>query len=207
MMGQTLKTDRNKVKIEIEVLDPDSSNFNTYSDYINPELDHIDLIAGQVTGHISPSSPDYSKDNVSTSRVIARFDAAGGVRDANGLESIKWIELGNGWKKITFETQVNGKMYFRIRGTNLALNTPDELDGEGNPLPDIAEENNEVKAFSDLWFYSNPVFVEPVSGDVGMNETSGLSVSSAGLTQAQEKWYRGNTHTHATFSDDQLTYL
>ena len=54
-------------------------------------------------------------------------------------------------------------MYFRIRGTNLALNTPDELDGEGNPLPDIAEENNGVKAFSDLWFYSNPVFVELIA--------------------------------------------
>ena len=108
-------------------------NFNIYSDYTNPELDHIDLIAGQVTGLISPSSPDYSKDNVSTSRVIARFDATGGVRDANGMESIKWIDSGNGWKKITFETEINGKMYFRLRGTNLALNTPDELDGEGNP--------------------------------------------------------------------------
>ncbi|MFZ0282234.1 MAG: hypothetical protein WAL29_11320 [Bacteroidales bacterium] len=194
MMGQTFKTDRNNVKIEIEVFDPDSSNFNTYSDYTNPELDHIDLIAGQVTGLISPSSPDYSKDNVSTSRVIARFDAAGGVRDANGLESIKWIDLGNGRKKITFETQVNGKMYFRLRGTNLALNTPGELDGEGNPLPDIAEENNGVKAFSDLWFYSNPVFVEHVSGDI--KQTAGLS---------QEKWYRGNTHTHATFSDENDT--
>ena len=121
MMGQTLKTDRNKVKIEIEVLDPDSPNFNTYSDYTNPKLDHIDLIAGQVSGIIPLSSPDYSKDSVSTTKVIARFDAAGGVSDANGLESIKWIDLGNGWKKITFETQVNGKMYFRLRGTNLAL--------------------------------------------------------------------------------------
>ena len=78
MMGQTFKTDKNKVVIEIEVLDPDTQNFNTYSDYTNPKLDHIDLIAGQVTGLIAPSSPEYSKDNVSTTRVIARFDATGG---------------------------------------------------------------------------------------------------------------------------------
>ena len=80
----------------------------------------------------------------------------------NGLESIKWDDSGNGWKKITYQAEVNGKMYFRLRGTNLALNTPEELDGAGNPLPDLAEENTAVKAFSDLWFYSNPVFVERI---------------------------------------------
>ncbi len=195
-LGQTFKTNKNSVKIEIEVLDPESVNFNTYSDYTNPELDHIDLIAGQVTGLIAPSSPDYSKDNVSTTRVIARFDATGGVSDTNGIESIKWSDSGNGWKKISFQTEINGKMYFRLRGTNLALNTPGDLDDEGNPLPDIAGENNEAVAFSDLWFYSNPVFVEPASGDVKMIQPAGLS---------QEIWYRGNTHTHATFSDENDT--
>ena len=163
MMGQTLKIDKNKVKIEIEVLDPDIKNFNTYSDYTNPELNHIDLIAGQVSGYISPSGLDYSRDNVSTTRVIARFDATGGIKDANGLVSQKWAESGNGWKKITYQFGLNDNMYFRIRGTNLPLNTTEESDGEGNPLPDIAEENTAAKAFSDLWFYSNPVFVESVS--------------------------------------------
>jgi hypothetical protein len=159
-MGQTLKTDKNKVRIEIKVLDPDSNNFNTYSDYTNPKLDHIDLIAGKVTGLISPDNPDYKKDNVSTTKVVARFDAAGGVTDANGLTSIKWTETGDGWKKITYQAEIDGKIYFRLRGTNLALNTPGELDSSGNPLPDLAEENTAAKAFSDLWFYSNPVFVE-----------------------------------------------
>jgi hypothetical protein len=159
-MGQTLKTDRKIVKIEINVLDPDKKNFNTYSDYCNPGIDHIDLIAGEVTGLISPSDPDYTKDNVSTTRVIARFDAKGGVKDANGIESLKWVDSGNGWKKIRYTAEVNGKMYFRLRGTNHPLNTPGELDGVGNPLPDIAEENSAEKAFADLWFYSNPVFVD-----------------------------------------------
>ncbi len=135
-------------------------NFNTYSDYTNPELDHIDLIAGQVSGLITPDSPDYNKDHVSATAVIARFDARGGMVDANGLESQKWMDLGNGWKKITYQLEVKGNMYVRLRGTNHPLNTPEESDGAGNPLPDIAGENSAAKAFSDLWFYSNPVFIQ-----------------------------------------------
>ena len=162
MMGQTLLTDKKLATIKIKVFDPDTPNFNIYSDYTNPKLDHIDLIAGKVSGLISPDEPDYNKDSVSTTHVIARFDASGGVKDANGLESQKWEDPGNGWKKITYQVEVKGNMYFRLRGTNHPLNTPEELDGAGNPLPDIAEENSAAKAFSDLWFYSNPVFVQSV---------------------------------------------
>ena len=205
MMGQTLITDKNRVKIEIEVFDPETPNFNTNSDYKNPKLDHIDLIAGQISGLISPSSPDYSKDNVSTTKIIARFDASGGVKDDKGLESIKWTSSGNGWKKISYQVEVIGKMYFRLRGTNLALNTPGDLDGGGNPLPDIANENNAAIAFSDLWFYSNPVFVECVPKEEKIKITSDRSKSiSANITE-HEKWYRGNTHTHARFSDENDT--
>lgn len=160
MMGQTLKTGKNKVFIEISVYDPETPNFNTFSDYTNPKLDHIDIIAGEVTGIISEDSPDYSKDNVSTTRTIARFDAVGGTTDSNGLVSSKWTDQGNGWKKITCQADVKGNMYFRLRGTNNPLNTTGEVDASGNPLPDFAGENTAAKAFSDLWFYSNPVFVE-----------------------------------------------
>ena len=160
MMGQTSVTDKKVISVEIKVFDPDGSNHNSYSDYKNPVLDHIDLIEGQVSGLVSPSSPDYAKDSVATTRVIARFDAKGGTKDSDGLVSKRWNDEGNGWKTITYQADVSGRMYFRIRGTNHPLNTPGELDGAGNPLPDIAGENNGAKAFSDLWFYSNPVFVE-----------------------------------------------
>ena len=162
-MGQTFKTNKKVVKITIRILDPDTSNYNTFSDYTNPELDHIDLIAGRVTGLIDPSDPGYFKDTVSTTRIIARFDARGGIKDPNGIESLRWTDSGDGWKTMTFNAEINGKMYFRLRGTNLALNTPGELDGAGNPLPDFTGENTPAKAFADLWFYSNPVFVEPVN--------------------------------------------
>jgi hypothetical protein len=160
MMGQTCETSGNRVKIEISVLDTDEANFNTYSDYTNPVLEYIDLIAGKVSGIISPGSPDYTKDNVSTTKVIARFDARGGIKDSNGLVSGKWTDMGNGWKRIVYEADIEGDIYFRLRGTNHPLDTPGEVDAAGNPLPDFAEENAAAKAFADLWFYSNPVFVK-----------------------------------------------
>ena len=47
----------------------------------------------------------------------------------------------------TFRTN-EGPFYFRVRGTNSAAQLEPELDPRGeNP-------------WSDLWFYSNPVFVE-----------------------------------------------
>jgi hypothetical protein len=205
MMGQTCQTEKKDVSIEIKVFDPEGNNSNTYSDYKNPVLDHIDLIAGQVSGLVSPSSADYAKDSVLTTRVIARFDAIGGSKDSNGLVSQKWEDSGDGWKTITYMADVGDKMYFRIRGTNLSLNTPGELDGEGNPLPDIAEENNAAIAFSDLWFYSNPVFAEFVSQkdksltSSDQSDKKGLSIPDGG------KWYRGNTHTHALLSDENDT--
>jgi hypothetical protein len=162
-MGQTLKTDRKNITIEIRVLDPDQQNFNTYSDYTNPVLDHIDLIAGKVTGLIPSGSPEYDRDSVTTTKVIARFDAKGGVSDANGIVSEKWSKSPDGWISIVYKADIEGSMYFRLRGTNHPLNTPGELDENGNPFPDFAEENTAAKAFSDLWFYSNPVFVEPES--------------------------------------------
>ena len=205
MMGQTLKTDKERVTIEIKVLDPDLPNFNTYNDYTNPKLDHIDLIAGKVSGLISPEDPDYTKDNVSTTFVIARFDENGGIRDANGLVSQKWDDLGDGWKKITYQADVNGSMYFRLRGTNHPLNTPEEIDGAGNPLPDFAEENTAAKAFSDLWFYSNPVFVEMVSQEEKETLSAGKVNSRSSSMREARQWHRGNTHTHATFSDENDT--
>jgi hypothetical protein len=185
VMGQTFRTDKNRVKIMIEVLDPDTANFNTYSNYVNPQIDHIDLIQGNVTGLISPADPQYSADSTAAVKVIARFDAKGGIRDASGVESIKWTDIGNGWKRMTYEHEVTDKIYFRLRGTNLALNTPGELDENGNPLPDIAEENDAVKDFSDLWFYSDPVYAEPVSDRPVVSQ------------RTETQWYRGNTPTHA----------
>jgi hypothetical protein len=55
--------------------------------------------------------------------------------------------------------------YVRLRGTNVPNCTPYETDCQGNPLPDylVTENlgfNGAEEAWLDLWFYSNPIFIE-----------------------------------------------
>lgn len=161
-MGERLQLSSGKsVKITIKARDPQSENHNSYSAYRNPELNHIDIIQGKVKGIVSSESEDYNNENVSTTAVIARFDKKGGVNDTNGITSKKWKALANGWVEMNLEIKnVTNDMYFRLRGTNHGLNTENETDANGNPLCDtLMGENNAEKAFADLWFYSNPIFV------------------------------------------------
>ena len=58
-----------------------------YTSLTNPKLDHIDLIAGEMRSKITKGSAEYSIDNYDKTKVIARFDAVGGVTDANGIVS------------------------------------------------------------------------------------------------------------------------
>lgn len=176
VMGSTLALDAAKeVTIYIKVCDPESANHNTYSDYTNPALDHIDLIAGEITGMVDPTSENYDNPNAPATKVIARFDAKGGVTDANGIVSTAWKDLGNGVKEIEYKVNIEKPMYFRLRGTNLGLGVAGETDENGNPLVDIAGENTAAKAFADLWFYSNPIFVTLKNG--AENATSALTVN------------------------------
>lgn len=151
------------LKISILVRDPQGSNLNTYDNYTNPELNHIDLIMGKVGERLDTLDGRYNLPATSTTSVIARFDAQGGITDANNLTSIAWEDKGNGFFKIVYEfPNITDSCYFRLRGTNLVLNTANETDEAGNPLPDsLMGENNASKAFADLWFYSNPIFIYP----------------------------------------------
>ena len=118
-----------------------------------PEVDHIDLIAGKITGKVDPSSPDYTKATNETTKVLKTFTAK------------DWHTDRNGYHIITYRIRdLDDSMYFRLRGTNLKPNTPDETDESGNPLPDALVTINQgingaQEAWSDLWFYSNPIFV------------------------------------------------
>jgi hypothetical protein len=165
-MGQHLNLTNNSLSIHIKVRDSQTNNYNTYGGSNNPVLNHIDIIAGKVNGLIAPSDPRYNIDSVTTTHIIARFDAVGNVISPNGIVSGQWTELGNGWKEMTFTLpDVQDSMYFRLRGTNLGLNVFQETDANGNPLSDtLVGANDAIKAFSDLWFYSNPVFIDDKSG-------------------------------------------
>jgi hypothetical protein len=121
-----------------------------------PVVDHIDLIAGNITGFIDPSSPDYTKPTNDSTQVIASFKASDFAVDAEGYHTVQT------------QLDVQNPVYLRLRGTNLPCGTENETGPATalpsadycSPLPDaLAYPNTMAKAFNDLWFYSNPIFV------------------------------------------------
>lgn len=191
MMGDILTVRAgDQVKIKIKVHDPAEPNFCPL-DMDNPSLaqvgisqplsmpvlDHIDLIAGDITGNVpvtnldDPAATDYGTN----AAVVARFDRHGGVDK-------------DGYMTYVAHFIPERSMFFRLRGTNLPAGVPFETDEYGNPLADslandsiyaamddsaleamlfdgISVANNSAldrvaEAYADLWFYSNPIFIE-----------------------------------------------
>jgi len=173
MMGQTAQTGNDsQITINIRLRVP-ATNHNIFGGSNVPVLDHFDIIAGKVTGKITPPttipadgvtgySDAYKCDTVNTTHVIARFGKTAAAADPCGIATTAWTEQGGFITAAYNYTIPQGEtMYFRLRGTNQPLNTPNETDACGNPLPDtLMGTNTAAKAFADLWFYSNPVFVE-----------------------------------------------
>ncbi|MCL2460539.1 MAG: hypothetical protein FWF19_04230, partial [Euryarchaeota archaeon] len=156
-MGETLTgAGTSKLVITISFKSPVYNNANTDGRFgLNdrPVLHHIDLIAGEVTGKAS----DYNTDSVSTTRVIQTFTENDWKADADGLRTITF--------EVPFAVKASAEnMYYRLRGTNMPPNTLSQTDAQGNPLIDTPADavkgtNTAESAFADLWFYSNPIFV------------------------------------------------
>jgi hypothetical protein len=97
----------------------------------NPAVTRVDLIRGSVTGKGS----DPANDRNPTTRVEKRFTAA------------DWRKDGD-YTVIEYRMKpLKGTEYIRLRGTST-----DQLE----PLPD----SDDTTVWDDLWFYSNPVFLE-----------------------------------------------
>jgi hypothetical protein len=180
-MGETLRVrgKRGKIWVEIMVRDPEGINNCPY-EFANPSLaqvgieqpinvpvlDHVDLIAGPVTGKVDPSDAQYTVAVNPETKVVATYDSASWAADADGV------------RRMAFEIDVDdieaAGLYLRLRGTNMPPNTPNETDADGNPLFDSLSDNipcpacpshtggvldYDVEAWADLWFYSNPIYV------------------------------------------------
>jgi len=123
---------------------------------VKPVVDHIDLIAGDVTGLEKPGTPGYSRATNPSTRVVKRFTRNDWKLDADGYFAV------------SYTVKAGGNQYFRLRGTNLGTDVPNET-AAGEPLPDVKTDVvdniarfNAINArnYADLWFYSNPVFVK-----------------------------------------------
>ncbi|AOZ09581.1 S-layer protein [Cupriavidus malaysiensis] len=149
-----------KVTLTIRFKSPERNNYeyplgSGVSFNARPAVDHIDLIAGDVVERPKPGTPAYDKDTNDSTKVIATFTRA------------DWKVDKDGYNTVTYTFTATGSRYFRLRGTNLGPDVAGETQG-GNPLADsrttIAEDQARFNAinlrnYSDLWFYSNPVFV------------------------------------------------
>jgi hypothetical protein len=96
----------------------------------SPEIARIDLIVGSVTG----PGEDRSLNTNESTQVVNRFSASDWQRDGEFLV-------------MNHTVSVSAPIYVRVRGTNT---------NELEPVVDPPDEN----PWQDLWFYSNPVFVE-----------------------------------------------
>ncbi|MCL4078054.1 hypothetical protein MX659_00290 [Coriobacteriia bacterium Es71-Z0120] len=147
-MGETLRVrPGSNVRVSIRFHVPME---NTNGDA--PKVDHIDLIKGLVGPKALPGTPEYQSEVNTTTAVIARFS------------SPDWAGQPNKgtWHTVSYVlTNVDHDCYLRLRGTNLGLDVPNETDAQGNPLiDDLVGTNDGAKAFADLWFYSNPIFID-----------------------------------------------
>lgn len=150
--------------ITVRFKTPDRNNFeyrigSGIPANVKPVVDHIDLIAGDVTGRETPGTPGYSRDTNPSTRVAKRFTAA------------DWKLDSEGYYAATYTVAASNNQYFRLRGTNLGVDVPGEMTA-GEPLPDVSISSGTVadattrfnainaRNYSDLWFYSNPVFVK-----------------------------------------------
>lgn len=133
-MGRTLATSRDSVDVLVRFHIPARSAVGDI-----PKVDHVDLIRGHSSA-------------ISTDSVIASVVASGLVDSASRSR--------DGWHEFTWRMPASRPGFFRVRGSSMSRNTPGWTDILGNPLcDDLQYPNDEAKARSNLWFYSNPVFL------------------------------------------------
>ncbi len=147
-MGQTLKVRKGSdVHVTIQFRVPAANNNGD-----RPKVDHIDLIKGAYGPKAAPGTAAYYAETNPTATIQARFSSNSwrSQRDSRSWYTVKYV-----LKDVDRDT------YLRLRGTNLGLNVPNQTDAEGNPLiDDLVGENDAAKAYADLWFYSNPIFID-----------------------------------------------
>lgn len=169
-MGGKLKVQQGaEVIVAIVVRDPSGANHSPYS-FANPslmqlgiqqpldkpELNHVDVIRGLVTGYRTPGAPDYAGEwprtwlagysnggtpSLDTVPAAAKNTSASLLQHFN---QTNWSTdpLDRQFKVMSFRIPaVKASQYLRLRGTNLPRSTPWETDADGNPLPDLYTNN------------------------------------------------------------------
>ena len=161
-MGSDLgATNGETLTVTVRFKSPNRNNFEFVAGSgvfanVKPAVDHIDLIAGDITGPEVPGTAGYSRDTNPSTRVVKRLTAS------------DWKLDSEGYYAAIYTMAVTKSTYLRLRGTNLGTDVSGETIA-GEPQPDVSISGGDhtarfnainVRNYSDLWFYSNPVFVK-----------------------------------------------
>ncbi|TVZ37562.1 hypothetical protein P886_1903 [Alteromonadaceae bacterium 2753L.S.0a.02] len=149
-----------------------------------PELAQVDLIMGQVTSVIEPSDPEYYNPLApQTTRIEKTWNDFGGPKGwghGYGYGHHRGNKQQDQTSFLHYSFKASTDAYVRARGTNIPAGTPNERDMYGNPLSDHLSDNiacsdpacpphingildNDVEAWADIWFHTNPIFIEIVN--------------------------------------------
>lgn len=164
-MGQDLNTTKgDPVSISIRVRVPEVNNYETIrgtdtgmAPTNKPNLDHIDLIRGSVTGKLDPAQ--YSNSDNTDAKIIKTFSKEDlGEPDEQGFYTL------------TFEDTPEANCYYRIRGLSGS-----DVDANGDPTEDAQYDHvadNDVRFdkindqnYTRYSFYANPIFVNVMSAN------------------------------------------
>ena len=134
-----------------------------------PELDHVDLIMGHVTGRVDASR--YGSTDNTDASIVHTFTR----------EELSQALGEDGYYTLAFPMEADSDLYFRLRGTTVS-----QVDENGDPLSDadnsgISDNHTRFDTVNDsnyasLCFYANPVWV-----NVEEAQTEGVENGSADL--------------------------
>ncbi|MBR0859918.1 hypothetical protein [Bradyrhizobium liaoningense] len=163
-----------------------------------PLLDHVDLITGKITGVIAPGANGYAVPNAGgtagaavvynpTATIARQIPATKMHREHRDGRSVRL-------RFTTTFTAGNTPFYIRARGTNIPVGTPNVTDTAGNPVLDannaqvscadpacpahletvggVKKVTHDVQAWSNVWFYGNPIFIRPEGSPKLLVETN-----------------------------------
>lgn len=163
-----------------------------------PALDHVDLITGDITGVIAPGAPGYAVPNAAgTAGASIVYNPSAKIAQQINATQMHREHGRDGSVRLRFTTTFTAgqtPFYIRARGTNIPVGTPNVSDSAGNPLLDannaqvsctdpacpahleavngVKKVTHDVQAYSNVWFYANPIFVRPEGSPKLMVETN-----------------------------------
>jgi hypothetical protein len=173
-MGEKLVVPRGAdVIVSIVVRDPAGKSHSPYSfpnpslaqvgivqPLDEPELDHVDVIRGLVTGYKQPAAADYAGAwpdnwvdlaNPQQLRPLTVVPAAAKNETAAVYKTFNkatWSTAPGDkeFKRMTFRIKaVQASQYVRLRGSNMPPSVPYETDATGNPLSDAWTNTGEIQ--------------------------------------------------------------